>query len=262
MRRYRIYIDESGDHVMKRFDASAHRYLGLTGVVIQNDTYRTEVHPSFEAFKQRHFPHNPDDPVILHRDDLLNRRGAFGVLADPEKHTAFNTQLLQFFEEHEYTIITVVIDKESHAQRYGSSAYHPYHYCLVAIMERYAGFLHLKGGHGDVVAESREGREDMQLKTAYAGVYESGTAWRSTQFFQSVLTSKEIKIKRKDANITGLQMADLLAHPCKQEVLLEAGRIEQDRHVFGKEMCRTIAIKYNRWEARNKINGYGKIFLA
>jgi hypothetical protein len=40
-----------------------------------------------------------------------------------------------------------------------------------------------------------------------------------------VLTSKEIKLKPKNANIAGTQLADLLAYPLKQEILVENGRI-------------------------------------
>ena len=46
--RYRMYVDESGDHVMdpSKWSSPDARYLGLTGVVIASDTYRTRTHPS------------------------------------------------------------------------------------------------------------------------------------------------------------------------------------------------------------------------
>src|SRR6266700_7519009 len=95
MRRFRLYIDESGDHTYSdQGDDPAHRYLGLTGIVIENDYYRTTMHPEFEALKQRHFPHNPDDPVVLHRKELTNRRGAFSRLAKIPAEAAWNADLL------------------------------------------------------------------------------------------------------------------------------------------------------------------------
>ena len=41
--RYRMYVDESGDHVMdpSKWSSPDARYLGLTGVVIASETYRT-----------------------------------------------------------------------------------------------------------------------------------------------------------------------------------------------------------------------------
>lgn len=214
VKRYRIYIDESGDHTYHKVDNPEKRYLGLTGCIIETEKYRVSFYPRFEELKQRHFPHNPDEPVIFHRKDIINRIGPFWRLQDSEREKAFNEDLLSFFGEMEYTIITVVINKKTHIDRYKESAYHPYHYCLGAILERYCGFLHFHNAKGDVLAESRGGSEDKQLKEAYRGIYNSGTQYRPPQFFHSVLTSKEIKIKPKIANIAGLQLSDLLAYPC------------------------------------------------
>jgi hypothetical protein len=46
------------------------------------------------------------------------------------------------------------------------------------------------------MAESRGGTEDGLLKAAYTAVWEGGTNFHNKEFFQSSLTSKEIKIKR------------------------------------------------------------------
>ena len=65
-----MYVDESGDHNYNQLDNLGHRYLGLVGVAIETDYYRSTFHPSLELLKQQHFPHNPDDPLVLHREDL------------------------------------------------------------------------------------------------------------------------------------------------------------------------------------------------
>lgn len=193
-------IDVPFDHYPE-LEREEKRYLGLTGCIIEAQKYRSIFHPKLEELKQRHFPHNPDEPVILHRKDIINKRGPFWRLRDPEKEKAFNEGLLSFFEEMDYTVITVVIDKKVHIERYQESAFHPYHYCLGALLERYCGFLHFFNAKGDILAESRGGTEDRQLKEAYMCTYQSGTQFRPPPFFQSVLTSKEIKLKPKAANI-------------------------------------------------------------
>ena len=53
-----------------------------------------------EKLKQKHFPHNPDEPVILHRKDIINRIGPFWRLRDEVKEKAFDDDLLGFFKEH------------------------------------------------------------------------------------------------------------------------------------------------------------------
>lgn len=258
--RYRLYIDESGDHTYRK-TTGIDRYLCLTGVAIDTEFYRDEFHPQFIDFKQKHFPHNPDDPVILHREDIVNRRGPFWRLRDKTSEDAFNNELLNIFKEQRYGIFAVVIDKISNKFRYGFAALHPYHYCMVAILERYCGFLNYFNAEGDVMAESRGKTEDTQLKEAYIRLYESGTKFRSKDFFQKVLTSKEIKIKKKSDNISGLQFADLLANPCRRDVLYEYNLIEKEGNNFTKKILDIIQDKYNRHLYDCRVKGYGKILL-
>jgi hypothetical protein len=286
-RRYRLYIDESGDHSYGRkeirrlrvsqgqenvidasanhypeLEAAAKRYLGLTGCVVEAEYYRSAFHPKFEELKQKFFPHNPDEPVILHRKDIINKSGPFWRLRDPEYGKSFNEGILLYLTEMEYTVITVVIDKKAHIERYESFAYHPYHFCLAAMLERYCGLLHFHNAHGDVMAESRGGTEDRQLKDAYRNIYNSGTQYRKSDFFQQVLTSSEIKLKTKTANIAGLQVADLLAYPLKQEILFENKRIHKsDGEVFGQRLCQGIQGKHNRQQYSGMVYGYGKVFI-
>jgi hypothetical protein len=285
-RIFRLYIDESGDHSYGKkelrklqiefkdrtidypmdhypeLEKEDKRYLGLTGCIIETEKYRSIFHPKFEDLKQKHFPHNPDEPLILHRKDIINKRGPFWRLRDLEKEKSFNEDLLSLFEEMDYTVITVVIDKKVHIERYEGSAYHPYHYCLSALLERYCGFLHFYNAKGDVLGESRGGTEDRQLKDAYNCIYDGGTQFRRPDFFHSGLTSKEIKLKSKQANIAGIQLADLLAYPLKQEILAENGRIPDiPDELFGKKVCEIVKKKYNRHFYDGRIYGYGKVFL-
>jgi len=262
MKRYRLYIDESGDHTYYELEEPAKRYLGLTGVFIESECYRTTFQPELERLKQTHFPHNPDEPVVLHRADIINRRHAFWRLRDTEKGQAFNEDFLQFIKEQDYRIITVVIDKKTHIERYGEVAYHPYHYCLRVLLERYCGFLNFYNSQGDVLAESRGGAEDQQLKEAYRSIYDMGTQWRGTEFLRGSLTSSRIKLKPKSANTAGLQLSDLLAYPSKQEILIEERRINDPGDNFGKQICQRIQVKYNIQVYEGRIRGYGKIFLS
>lgn len=262
MKRYRLYIDESGDHTYYKLEDPSKRYLGLTGIFIETEYYRATFQPEMERFKQEHFPHNPDEPVILHRADIINRRGPFWRLRDTVREQAFNAGFLQFLKEQDYCIITVVIDKKTHIDRHGGAAYHPYHYCLAALLERYCGFLNLYTAQGDVLAESRRGAEDFKLKRAYQKLYKEGTWYRSPKFFQQALTSSEIKIKPKWANTAGLQLSDLLVHPSKSEILIEEKRISDPGDNFGKHICQCIQAKYNHQVYNGRIWGYGKVFLG
>ena len=92
------------------------RYLGLTGVVIASDTYRTQTHPEFEALKQEFFPHDPDEPLVLVRNQIVGKRNLFQILRDSEVVAHWEERIIRFFESHLSQIITVVLDKEAFLQ--------------------------------------------------------------------------------------------------------------------------------------------------
>jgi hypothetical protein len=261
---YRLYIDESGDHTYYLTSTEPGKiYLGLTGLIIDQEYYRTRFHPELESLKQKHFPHNPDEPVILHRKEIVNRSGSFWRLKDNECDAAFSEDLLRFLSDQQYSIITVVIDKNSHVRRYGVRAYNPYHYCLILMMERYSGYLHFQKAKGDVMAESRGAAEDRLLKAAYKNIYDNGTYYHNSEFFQQTLTSCEIKLKPKTKNIAGLQIADIIAYPSKQEILADYDRYERySEDSFNQRICDCIQVKYNKQVFRGRLFGYGKVFIA
>ena len=252
MKRYRLYVDESGDHTYKNLDDVNRRYLGLTGIAIESNYYRLEFQPKLEALKQVHFPHNPDDPLILHREELCNHRYAFGVLDNPDNNAAWEQGFEDFVRTTQFELFTIIIDKKKHKERYGGSAFHPYHYCLTCLLERYKGYLFTQHAKGDVLAEGRGGKEDLALKRVYREVWEDGTFYISAQEFQKVLTSKELKVKYKYHNIAGLQLADCLAHPSKMYILSSKGKIPQLSPTFGTHLSQIFQYKYHY---------YGKVLL-
>jgi hypothetical protein len=185
------------------------------------------------------------------------------VLRDETLRKAFDDDLISFFARQQYKIVAVVIDKLEHKRKHGSFAWHPYHYCLTALLDRYCGLLNHLGDTGDVMAESRGGTEDKQLKTAYQHLYQDGSYHRPSAFYRRALTSKEIKLKKKSANISGLQIADLLAHPSKQEILKNRDRItEDDLGSYCRRITPILQTKYNRQLYSGRIDGYGKVFLG
>ena len=259
--KYRLYVDESGDHGYGDLANIGGRYLAISGLMIESESYRTKFHPAFEQLKQDTIPHDPDDPIVLHRRDIIDKKGAFKALQDPSFHSKFNTELIGFIHDQSYRIITVVIDKKEHHDKYGKAAFHPYNYCLAVLMERYCGLLRYTGNSGDVLAESRGRKEDTELKNAFDNLLASGTQGHSANFFADVLTTNTLKTARKSANIAGLQLADIIVYPSKQDVLTEFGRIEQPQGEFRLKIRRAMRRKYNRQLYDGRIKGYGMILL-
>ena len=208
------------------------------------------------------FGPRPDKPVVLHRSAIINRKGPFGVLCDAGKEREFDTGLLKLVAESKFRIVCVVIDKQRHLEQY-ASPFHPYHYCLAAMLDRYSGWLNYKNAVGDVVAEARGRVEDRQLEQAYRRVYEGGTfSMFGHVHHQRALTSHDIKIRPKSSNIAGLQLADILAHPVRQAMLHECGLTPASAGFFGGELLKVADAKFNRYERTGVVKGYGKVWLS
>lgn len=107
------------------------------------------------------------------------------------------------------------------------------------------------------MAESRGGKEDRQLKASFRRLWDRGTDYVGPEQFQETLTSRELKFKQKTDNIAGLQLADLLAHPSRCEILDERGLLGRPLAPFAVQIIEILQEKYD--QSGEVI--YGKKFL-
>lgn len=257
---HRLYVDESGDHGYGSLDREDQRYLGLIGLAVDLDAHAFTLPDAIESLKRRLLPHSPDDPVVLHRKEIVQRSGPFYVLQNSEHREQFDTALLDLISNLPYVIFMVVLDKKQHFETHGRAGFDPYHLCLAMLLERYCDYLKALGRRGDVLCESRGGREDRHLKDEYRRLVEEGNSNRPANFFASALTSKELKMRKKEANVAGLQLADLLAHPAKQDVLVEYGRLAIPGSEFREPLRQAMHSHYHRGPKDYQVKGYGRLF--
>lgn len=223
MVKYRFYIDESGDHTYKHLDNSDVRYLGLTGILIERKYYQTYAQPELEALKHRLFKYDPDNPPILVRSLIKHRKQWFYVLQDENLNKQWETELLSYIGElvGHAKVYTVVIDKKQHLKNYPLHTFDPYAYSLHVILNRVRGLLVMEGEQADVVAESRGGVEDKQLTKAYEELRENGSHYGDGEYYCKAFPQNELLIRRKDTNVAGLQIADVMAYGQKVRIILE-----------------------------------------
>jgi hypothetical protein len=255
--KYRMYVDEVGNSDLESSDNPNHRFLSLTGVILDLGYVDGVVHPELESLKRKYFHSHPDDPVVFHRKEMLNGKPPFEALNNPDIRQAFDGELLQKLEDWDYRVITVCLDKKSHKETYQTWRFDPYHYCLVILLERLTFFLERVEARGDVMAESRGGKEDRRLKDSFLRLWGRGTEYVSPDRFQARLTSKQLKVKQKQNNIAGLQIADLVAHPSRNEILGENDLLGKPLAPFGGKIVQILGAKYDQQGGRV----YGKKFL-
>lgn len=257
---YRMYIDEVGNHDLKPAYRHANdQYLSLTGLIMSLDDARDVLAPRLDDLKRRYFDSHPDNPVILHRREIVRRSPPFHALKDDVTRQAFGQELLRLVEDLPFSVVTVVIDKAAHLARYRAWSDHPYHYCLENLLERYCHELRTRRLHGDVMAESRGGREDRALKTSYRAHHERGTSHVSKAALAAHITSQEIKLQKKSDNVPGLQLADLLAYPS-----WKATRARRDGTLldgFTAEIADVLERSKYRRGPGGRVDGYGRKWL-
>jgi len=246
---FRLFIDEFGHHDMKSSDNPNERYLGLTGIIMRQSYADGEFTEKLNAIKQQTFGRSD---FSLHRREILNATPApYNVLADDKTRKMFDVSLLNLIEASSYRVVTVVIDKREHKTKYMVWHFQPYHYCMTVLLERYVHWLKYANGIGDVMAESREKKDNKRLSKAYGFLYKNGTDNVPASSFQQWLSSKEIKIKRKADNIAGLQLADLIVNPSCRDLICK-----QTNTVMTAEFGRKVVeILHRKKYRRNPFNG-------
>jgi hypothetical protein len=255
---YRLFIDETGTHDLTGATDPNNRYLSLTGLIFDELEIEKRLEPWLGIFKERHFPY-AGQPVILHRKEIVNKRPPFDCLFDLEKEKVFNNDLLKLLQKLNYQVITVTMDKREHLERYAKWHHNPYHYCMEAMMERYFMQMNSQNMTGDVMIESRDKKLDKKLKKLLQFIYKNGTSQLSNTDLQRALTSRELKMKPKSANVAGLQLCDLLAHPACAAARRRRDRIPLPDN-FGGRIAEVLKDKYRR-SSTGKIEGWGHKWL-
>lgn len=133
---------------------------------------------------------------------------------------------------------------------------HPYHYLMEILVEKYVQFLIRKSSIGDIMPESRKGK-DAALQAAYDSVRANGCDFATRMQIASVLRGPKLKFREKKDNVAGLQLCDLIAHPSH----IYTRTLMQHDVTLGRFSSHIIEIllqqKYDRSPWTGKVKGYG-----
>jgi hypothetical protein len=258
-KRYRLYFDETGNGDLHAFKKDPNqRYLSLTGLVFAQDVHDSEVTEKLNKLKADIFGTDKYESIILHRREIMQRQDIFSVFKDEELRGKFNEAFFNFVGDLYGPAITVSIDKVAHLEKYKVWQFSPYHYALTCLVERFVRWLDDHNYVGDVMGEARGPKHDAQLRRSFRQLYDRGTSVPA-RMFQARLTTHEIKLERKGANIAGLQICDLLAHPCHRAYRREKlGELQSQD--YGTRIAALVKHIYrkSRW---GSIEGYGRKWL-
>jgi len=247
MKNYYLFLDESGHHGLKTVKQE-YPILLLCGCIIEKTYYEKIFIPNVNKLKQKYFKTND---IILHSRDIRKWQYAFKVLGDPKLRNDFYNDLDKLILQTEFTVISSAVLKDKLINLYGPQANNPYDLSLTFVLERTV-FLtdRFKCGKVEVIAEARGKNEDAKLHDQYQIILSNGTQYVNSNRFIERFT--DIDFRKKEANIIGTQLCDLIAYPLANYVLYP----ERENLAF-----RIINPKMYRQFPKDDFLGYGlKIF--
>ena len=208
------FLDETGNHSLNHGDAD-YPIFGLALLICEHESYARRIVPSFCKLKLDYFGR---EDVILHSTDIRKCRGEFAFLLNPEMRQPFYGRINEIMSGSDYQIIAPIIQKARHRQRYGENAINPYDLALEFALERLLVLMEQQTQETILIyAESRGKNEDEQLKEVFNRVTTYGTYYLKQERFAA--KTIQLEFRRKEINITGVQMADLVAYPIARYVL-------------------------------------------
>ena len=234
---YIVYVDESGDLGLTNVDTDFPVFC-LAMCVFPTTGYTQTVVPAISDLKFRHWGH---DGVILHENDMRQRKGDFkSVIQTKEDETRLFTEIHEIIKAAPFQIVATIINKPALIKTY-SNPWSPYELALHLCLERLHDFMTNHGQSGRIVHiifESRGKNEDLELELAFRRITagRSTWGWKATDFGKM---QYEPNFAAKKANIPGLQVADLVARP----LALRAFRPEQKNRTYDVLGAKSYTIK-------------------
>ena len=207
------YGDESGTATFGKIEADFPA-VGLAFCVFRVEDYVREVVPQVQALKFRYFGH---DQVVLHESDVRRGQGQF-KFGSPVEWNAFMGDLDALIKGLPMTVVATVVDQRELRHRHAKSL-DAYDLALRCCVEQLIEKIEAEDQTGPrpeihVVAEARSAERDrVALDRFRDGLPNAGplatppSAWVNLRF------------AHKQANSSGLQIADLVARPIVLQVL-------------------------------------------
>jgi len=259
-----MYVDENGNYNLREdLSNDSNRFLCLTGVAMRLSAH-DDLERELNDLKLQFFQ---SKEIILHRREIVSGKPPFQALNDVGIRNRFNLEIMRIMSEIDYLVISVLIDKKALVDKYTIiKAHDPYALALEYLMQRYQYWLQrcsklFEAVTGDVLAESRGGREDRITKETYKLIYE-GKGYKGLKGASRYFSSKEIKLRKKRDNIAGLQFVDLISHPARRYILSRNGLAHSIKPTsFEQEVVDILVNDKFRRNSGGVIEGYGTVFF-
>ena len=212
--KYYMFVDECGDQNLTAFD-ECFPIFTLCGVLMSYSQLR-DMETKIAALKKKYWG---DKVVILHSRDIRKCDKEFKILFDLDIKKQFYEDLDAIMGQKDaYTVVSCSILKEPYIRQFGKFN-DIYGQSLSFLIERSIFFLDDVSDNANmhIMAEMRGKQQDQNLLNYYNKLRDVGTHWVTPDRLQSHIRKFDFLSKKQ--NVTGLQLADLIAYPITQYLL-------------------------------------------
>lgn len=165
-----LYLDASGDS--GRYKGSNSKHFVLGGIVTEPEC-ALKCGKLESELVRRFFPDPNVRPKKIHYNSLIAKKYPWNLINRKE----FADAVFEIILDGDFTIFSVVIDKEAHWRMYVKPA-EPYSFALEMMVERYQHYLERNDSIGMIVSD-RENKNLMKvLLELFERFKEEGTAFK------------------------------------------------------------------------------------
>lgn len=212
-----MFIDESGHHNLDPAKSDpTYPIFVLCGCIFE-EKYYEDVVKQLSKLKINFFD---TDEIIFHTLEMTRpskyKQNKFAKLIDADFRKNFYQSLNTLLGKIEFTLVSCVIKKPAHLEKYGADAIDPYLLSFNILLDAFIS--ELPGTEkGKIIAEKRNDGLDNQLELAWLNLKINGTEHvKGSEIKEKINTFSMIP---KFTNEAGLQIADLVANPIGRHVL-------------------------------------------
>lgn len=261
---YRIYMDDSGNVGAATTNAPELRYGSVTAVILPTEYLDNTFDISLPAVAEKHFGLDEDGlPCRIHRRVLAGRpppEGPFAVLADPEKRSAWDADVLRMFERAQYTVITACVDKVAWYWRYPNWRGDFYEVLVAAVLERCFYFLKNRNATAEAFIEHKNGPSNDRVTSAFERQFIDGFDRIPAASVAKVFSCRSLGIIQKRDRVPGCQLADLIAGPATHHIRALNGAGDPVQGDFTAKLVKLLDEKKFYREGSGPLDGYGRIW--
>ncbi len=211
-----VFIDESGNHNLNYLHAKDPYNIFVLGALCISESEYKQLDHRLKLLKKELF--NEED-IILHTVEITRPNKSKNILNDkfnnPDFRKRFYTEINLLIEATDFEIVTCLIRKSELWVQVGANAVDPYIYSLNLLLDRI--LMRCQDQNCKIYPEKRDNTENIKIELEFLRAKNAGTE----QFSGADVSNKveEFVLKDKKANISGLQLIDLIVTPIGRNFL-------------------------------------------